>query len=149
VGLSLVDSDRARELLYAWVGGEPQRTLAGVDAEGGGEAGEGGWLDGGAGGEAGRLAVRLWRSASEEGVSLSARWLQVDSLVPSAHHPVVLARTPRAPSDPAGETLAVTAVRGVFRGRALQSGPARPAPRLRPPRPRPRPGPAPICRARG
>ena len=79
IGVSLVESEKQRELLYVWLGAEP--SVAFSDKQEVCEKGAGG------------LAVSLWNRCHEQGLQLSVRCLQIDNLTAGASCPVVVCRS--------------------------------------------------------
>jgi hypothetical protein len=112
IGLSLVDSEKQREVLYVWLGAEP--SVAFSDKQEVCEKATAG------------LAVSLWNRRLEQGLQLSIRCLQIDNLTAGASCPVVLCRSrgSRVSSYVAGaevkDILSVTVARTSLAASSIQ-----------------------------
>lgn len=112
LGVSVVESEKQREVLYVWLGAEP--SVAFSDKQ------EGDSRSHGAG-----LSLSLWRRRNEDGLALAITCIQVDNLTPSAACPVVVCRSPGSrvcvTSDRAADhTLALTLAKTSFSGSPIQ-----------------------------
>jgi hypothetical protein len=112
IGVSVVESEKQREVLYIWLGAEP--SVAFSDRQDGVHA----WNRAG-------MSLSLWRRRHEDGLALAITCLQVDNLTHAAACPVVVCRShaSRLASDASdGATFALTLAKTSFSGSPIQVG---------------------------
>ena len=114
IGVSVVESEKPRELLYLWLGAEPSVAFSDKQE---------GLVSSDSSGAHGGLSLSLWSTPQEHGLALKIRCVQVDNLSASAAYPVVLSRS-RA-SYLSGhtaslDTFALTIARNSFVGSSIQ-----------------------------